>query len=286
MAYKNFWATPIEHTSDATFRAHGLELSTAMTATGFFPKTADTGQIDWATVTRPGTSAVAGYEIRYLNDSLHGTAPIVAKIEWATGTNATTPVMFLTVGTGSNGSGTITGIWKNRTQIGAGSGTPISYVINYPSYITAGPGYFGFVFKMGASATTANAGTIVIKRTTDDTQAINAIGATCHYTSTAGSTINTSMKNFVSGLNLDNAVIPAPPFSLSNTLTSAGSQFFPHVYAMPQVRRCHFTGTVLPTEVPALAKFQATPNGTTPRTYISTGAQIAASQTLAMIWED
>jgi hypothetical protein len=103
------WICPAQHTDDATFRVWGKAISDALTAIGFI-KTADTGQINWASVTRPGVGTSAGYEIRILNDSLHATCPIYVKIEFGTeSTTATRPAIWFTVATGSNGSGTLNG---------------------------------------------------------------------------------------------------------------------------------------------------------------------------------
>lgn len=43
----------INHTSDADFRSWGSNMSGAFDAMVKFPKAADSGQINWATVTRP-----------------------------------------------------------------------------------------------------------------------------------------------------------------------------------------------------------------------------------------
>lgn len=102
------WYAVIAHGSDAEFRVWGKSMSDALTAVGFI-KSADTGQINWATVSRAAVNTAAGYEIRYLNDSLHSTCPIFVKIEWGTDSQADRPQVWLTVATGSNGSGTLNG---------------------------------------------------------------------------------------------------------------------------------------------------------------------------------
>ena len=74
-------------------------------------QTSDTGQIDTATVTRPITAITAGYETFRFNDSLQGIAPMFMKLEFGSGDNTpVTPAMWVTVGTGTDGAGTVTGI--------------------------------------------------------------------------------------------------------------------------------------------------------------------------------
>jgi hypothetical protein len=96
--------------SDAAFRAWGQAISTALAALGLV-QTADTGQINWSTVTKPTVTATAqGYEVWRFNDALQATAPIYVKIEYGSATSSfTAPGVWVTVGTGSNGAGTITG---------------------------------------------------------------------------------------------------------------------------------------------------------------------------------
>jgi hypothetical protein len=100
----------ISNTSNATFREWGKWISDNLTAGGQ-TKTSDTGQIDWSTVAVPSISNYAGYEIRQFTDSLAASYPIVYKLEFGNGgVNVLNAALKMTVGTGSNGSGTITGV--------------------------------------------------------------------------------------------------------------------------------------------------------------------------------
>jgi hypothetical protein len=56
------------HGTDAGFRAWGKGTSDLLQAAGAI-KTADTGQIDWATVLQPAPNVIAGYEIFKFTDS-------------------------------------------------------------------------------------------------------------------------------------------------------------------------------------------------------------------------
>ena len=96
---------------DATFRLWGQSIGAMLTAAGLV-QTADTGQINWTTVIRGTvTSTPQGYEIWRFNDSLQATAPVYLKLEYGTGqfSAASQMTLFLTIGTGTNGAGTLTG---------------------------------------------------------------------------------------------------------------------------------------------------------------------------------
>lgn len=87
------------------FRAQGLWMSQQLD--NLWPKTADTGQIDWATVTAPtGADDYRGYEIRTSNDGLK---TVYLKIEYGSGYGAYSWALRFTLGSGSNSSGTLTG---------------------------------------------------------------------------------------------------------------------------------------------------------------------------------
>lgn len=109
------WALNTLNNSDATFRAWGSGISTALAAVGMV-QTADTGQIDWGTVTLPGTGVYAGYEIWRFNDALQATHPLFFKIEYGTGTTATRDRYQITIGKGSDGSGVLTSAFTGATM--------------------------------------------------------------------------------------------------------------------------------------------------------------------------
>ena len=95
--------------TDAQFRAWGKAISDSLQAVGIV-KTADSGQIDWATVAAPtAANTQMGYEIYRFNDTLQSTAPVFIKLAFGSGSTIAFPALWISVGTGSNGSGTITG---------------------------------------------------------------------------------------------------------------------------------------------------------------------------------
>lgn len=104
----------ISANDDATFRSHGLAISTGLQAVATKLSAGDSsGQINWATVSRPSTSdTVAGYELYRFSDSLQSSYPVFIKVEYGTGTIGVSSynlAIWLTVGFAHNGSGTLTG---------------------------------------------------------------------------------------------------------------------------------------------------------------------------------
>jgi hypothetical protein len=102
--------------TDAEFRAKGTFIHDVF-ALGWV-QTSDTGQINLASVAKPGTSNTsAGYEIWRMADTLQGTAPVYLKIEYGTASaSAALFAIWVTIGSGSDGAGNITGTVFSRTQ--------------------------------------------------------------------------------------------------------------------------------------------------------------------------
>lgn len=94
--------------TDAKFRALGQWFGSQLVAMGFV-KTADTGQIDWATVLKPtGASQGRGFEVYAANDALAAASPFVVRVEYGSSNwNANSPRFRVTVGIRTDGAGNI-----------------------------------------------------------------------------------------------------------------------------------------------------------------------------------
>ena len=100
--------------TDAAFRLWGSNIGVALAAFGWV-NTADTGQINWTTVLAPtGTSQVMGYEVWRMDDVLQATSPVFLKLEYGSGTGITSPGIWVTLGQGSDGAGSLTGTMTTR----------------------------------------------------------------------------------------------------------------------------------------------------------------------------
>lgn len=97
--------------SDANYRTYVSAIHDALAACGF-TQTADTGQVNPATVTLPaGNNDFTNYEIWRFNDSKQAATPFFFKVKYSTFNSRIQPRFSL--GTGSDGAGTLT----NETAI-------------------------------------------------------------------------------------------------------------------------------------------------------------------------
>lgn len=100
-------------TSDSAFRAYHKDVSDTIKDAGA-SLTADTGQIDFTTVTRPGSSSFAGYEIFKLDtDTKFGDLALYIKLEYGQG-DFSGPAFAFSAGTGTDGAGNLTGAVSTR----------------------------------------------------------------------------------------------------------------------------------------------------------------------------
>lgn len=119
----------LSNTTDERFRLWGKAVSDGLAAVGLVRRN-DTGQIDWTSVTAPtSTNQRRGYEIWEVQDSMTATFPIRFKIEYGSGAQTWRPQMWVSVGTGSNGSGTLTipASWTTTPEIELGTGGATEY---------------------------------------------------------------------------------------------------------------------------------------------------------------
>src|SRR6266436_1190027 len=118
-------ATPPDNNTDANFRAWINEINNALIAFGWVA-TADTGQINFSTVTRPTAASVyQGYAMYKMGDSLQSTTPVFLRIDFGTSASADVPGIKFQVGVGgTDGAGNITGIIMAQVTTGTTGITP------------------------------------------------------------------------------------------------------------------------------------------------------------------
>lgn len=277
-------ATNLDHTSDAGFRAWVAEIVTALFTTLSLTQTADTGQINPATVNRPAPGASpgtsGGYVIGRFNDTLQSTSPIFFKIEFGTCSNgATVPQMWITVGTGSNGSGTITGTATARSSVtcgsvGVGSGVTCISLFAY----NATQGVFTLMWKAGFI--TSNYGGVILSRSTDTTGAPTADSYILITNANTALASNASLGVAQSYSYLTSAFVSFPnanfwttsmPFSSSSTLFNGNIQVCAGMQATPILGLNANFGAALASEVPTGVTLSVALLGTTPRTFLAAG---------------
>lgn len=142
MAYNRDNAVQAYLADNTVYRQWWDAIRAQLTAVGLV-QTSDTGQLTPGSHTRPSANNYSGYEIWRFADSLQGTLPIFMKIEPGVGGTQDRPAIRMSVGTGTNGSGTLTG------QVGSTSvavaGTSKSASDTLPSFMSHGEGYFHFI---------------------------------------------------------------------------------------------------------------------------------------------
>lgn len=107
------------NSSDALFRAWAQFIHDTLITTGGWIDPGDTGQVNLATMTATVvTNTKVGYRIYRMADALQATSPVFMRIDYGCGSSSS-PGIWITIGTGSDGAGTITTIRFNGGSVAA-----------------------------------------------------------------------------------------------------------------------------------------------------------------------
>lgn len=289
------WSTVLDHSSSAGFRAWGSELAAKFAAVGMV-QTADTGQINWSTVTIPGTNTSAGFEMwKTASGNLY------IKIGYGTGSSAAIPRLSLQVGTGSDGSNNLTGQTSTGVAFGVTGTVIASTTTNYQSYLCATGDYVGLSWKLSS---TGSAGlpraAFVIGPTVDSSGTPTSVGfyallqgdvnttaklQTVRTTATAQTRNATSNYCLLVGFNTTTV----------NSSDGTNNQAYIHWLDTPAVQPALYSASIIASELTIGNTISLTLVGTTAHTYISaSGSNVAhwdaAGVTtppigLIMLWE-
>lgn len=102
-----------------SFRIYGNSVHNALEGGGWV-QTADTGQADWSSQAANGTANATqtnAFEIWRADDAWQNTTPIFFKLEYRTFYQTNNPGFVLTFGSGSDGSGNLTGLLSTALTI-------------------------------------------------------------------------------------------------------------------------------------------------------------------------
>jgi hypothetical protein len=106
-------------------------------ATAGWTQSTDTGQVNWSTIsTVPGSNTYV-YEIWEPNDGLTN---FFVKVEYGNVNTANAPAMRLSLGSSTNGAGTLTGFFTGTQRTSIGSITPPSTSTQYECDFSGAPG--------------------------------------------------------------------------------------------------------------------------------------------------
>lgn len=280
--------TPVSNASSATFQAWITEMTTQLTAVGL-TQTADTGQINPATVALPGTSpTVAGYQIWRFNDTLQATSPIFIKIEYGTGATVASPGIIISTGQGSNGSGTLTGTLTTRALLTPN--TLNSTVTNAPAFwiYNATYGVLACAWKFGVNSSNVSAsvpvGGFIIERSCDTNG--NATGDAAIMVTPTGAAAGTSAAGNITqiysylAVGLLTPVSPTAalcawsalwPMNPASSAVGANNQVMPRFHYTPNIQLSGTSGLCLASEFSMASTFTAALVGVTTKTYIALG---------------
>ncbi len=283
--------TVLDHSNDAGFRTWVAEIITQLVLCGAV-QTADTGQIDTATVTRPGTNTTGGYAILRTPDS-----SLYFKFEFGTGNAATLPRMLVTVGSGSNGTGTITGQTNTASNIFTAVNVT-SAAVPYISRFCVKNGYLAFIWKEAAQATNPQ-GLIIVGRTVDSSGAITTTGFSVaridsnsnRFAFQSVRTASPASTGAETNANVSSAITCIAGAVTSSLDSSGNNQAYLFWGAYKDVQPFFWACAVLSAEVGLGATFSVALIGATAHTYIglpSTALMSAVGNAVyptAMMWE-
>lgn len=282
------WSYPISQASDAEFRGWGSDLAASLAAVGLV-KTSDTGQINWTTVTRAAANNYAGYEIWRYPDST-----IFMKWEYGSANNISSPAVRVSVGTGSNGSGTLTGTVSAANPIHSSDSGVNLPGTSRTSLMCLKDGFFGFCGYLSGSAGNVAFMFFAVSRTTDANGVPTSDGASVFW----GNVVNGSAPptvqalNFTSNTTLSNSTVTGfIPGNITSSLVGSDNQVFLHWVAYPRVYPVMPIVAIVSSEFVTNTTFTSTVLGTTPRTYVVLDnvlyGAVAGTTTykLAMLWE-
>lgn len=250
-------------------------------------------------------------------------SPVVIKLEYGTGnTTLTTPQMFITIGQGSNGAGTLTGNLSSRVCL-CNAGLPASTTTSFTSrfIVNMTLGYVGLAWKAQGvgSAPTGCLGAFIMFRSNDTSgnptgdsinfianSAVSVVGIGSQSGNYQGYSYLTAQYMPINGLPTvatsgawlgANASI-GMPFNLTTTLFGGNSYTVPVYYMTPVPSVSAYNCAALLTEVPIGNTISEAIVGATPLTFLQvgqpfgggsgqTGLGVTATSTvgLCMLWQ-
>lgn len=266
-------------TSDAEFRAW-VSLCESLLDDSGLVRTADSGQINPATVLRPTVAnAAQGYSVWRFADPLQSVAPVFVKVEYGSGTGAANAGCWFTVGRGSDGAGNITDVLMARSQA-PNNGNETTAIREF----MATHNQWGAALIVGSAGGTIGSQLgfgIVLQRTcasdgtpTADGLLINLPAITNGSTSVGRATFAQFLPTLVVRTPLADS-LALLPFGLSDYVVGTSPQVFPTWVALPKVRPMNFFAVGPNAGSPGVGQtFSMAIVGTQARTYINIGGAI------------
>jgi hypothetical protein len=255
-------------------------------------QSADTGQLDETTVTYPATvSTVAGYQIWYLNDSLHSTYPLYVKFIFGRGSTSTRVSLTFQFAYATDGAGNLTGWTDTVRSMMTGSASS-----NQPSVATGvgmgsgGEGYGWFVNGRGCWPTANHVMLHVARQFDDEGEVVSNGNWSYTWQAPENSRLYAASINRTMGLQFYTTdPVCAIPFTTTQSGSATQTELWRHLMKFPEVTPMATVFTYMAGDIQMDAPFQTAVSGKL-RTYIPSGIDKAAvgastSHMAAMVWE-
>jgi len=221
----------------AAYKAYYSAIAAAI-ASALGPRTADTGQVDWATVATESAGVTRDYEIYPFGGAIQSTAPLFIRFDYKGGNTAGTHGVFVTTGTGTDGAGNLTGVTSPATVPGTMSGVPAGTRAVYAA--SDRDSYFTLVYDadvIGSSNTgTLAVAAVVVERTRSLAGDANGDGWVVHswkQSTTTAALYNGAWSRTFAGPSQPSAVDFNIPFMLPNAATLNTAFVSDTAYAFP-----------------------------------------------------
>lgn len=281
----------------ATFISRWQAFVDALTNVGMV-QTADTGQLVVANIASVTGNTTYGYQVWRFNDSLQGTDPLFVKFVFYTPSTANYQGVYIYTGTGSDGSGNLTGQVSNQSRMGGsfyGVSTTITASQVYACHVD---GYFGYTFGPNNSSAPGYGypfNTCSITRTRNVSGSFDGVGnivlADTGPNDTEGQLVFTRTTSSPFSVGPTNQYCIVPDLRTSSALDNGDLQLYPHFYADPDIKQVWSQFCCVKLEFPAApTTFPASPMYGEQRTFLGSAYMCAGEVNsglyfTAMLWE-
>lgn len=290
VTYRNNSANMYSVLTDASFRAWIQDFVTMLDNSGW-TRASDTGMLDETTVTLPGiASTYAGYQIWYLDDSLHATYPIYVRFGFGRGSTTTRLLFNAQVGYATNGTGNLSGWTSSVFQLATTQSTVNATGVNMGS---GGEGYAWWVNGRGIWSTVPQSFVFSLQREFDTTNNVVNNGNWALLMLAHG--LSATTYQMVS-VNRAYATVYGPsnafcmtPFGTTQSGSATETELWRHFVKFPQVANCGASATYMSGDIQIDAPFAADITGAI-RTWLPTGIGLCSihsdgNHMFAGIWE-